>query len=46
MTEIYLAENHRLLEAGYGNPEMHSHSACHVLISLYGDMRVIMDKEM
>lgn len=45
MTEIYLAENHLLLEAGYGKPEMRSHSACHVLISLYGDMRVIMDKE-
>lgn len=45
MTEIYLAKNHLLLEAGYGNPEMHSHSACHVLIGLHGDMRVVTDKE-
>lgn len=41
MTEIYLAENHLLLEAGYGSPKMHSHSACHILIGLHGDMRVI-----
>ncbi|MCM1543616.1 MAG: AraC family transcriptional regulator [Blautia sp.] len=45
MTEIYLAKNHLLLEAGYGNPEMHSHSACHVLIGLHGDMRIVTDKE-
>ncbi|MCM1192349.1 MAG: hypothetical protein NC389_07950 [Acetatifactor muris] len=40
MTGIYLAKNHLLLEAGYGNPEMHSHSACRVLIGLHGDMRM------
>lgn len=45
MTEIYLAKNHLLLEAGYGNPEMHSHSAAHVLVGLHGNMRVVMDKE-
>ena len=45
MTEIYLAENHLLLKTGYGNPEMHSHSACHVLVGLQGDMRVITEKE-
>lgn len=45
MTEIYLAENHLLLKTGYGNPEMHSHSACHVLVGLQGDMRVITGKE-
>lgn len=45
MTEIYLGKNHLLLEAGYGNPEMHSHSACHVLVGLHGDMRVVTDKE-
>ena len=45
MTEIYLAENHLLLKSGYGNPEMHSHSACHVLVGLQGDMRVITEKE-
>ena len=44
MTEIYLAENHLLLKTGYGNPEMHSHSACHVLVGLQGDMRVITEK--
>lgn len=45
MTEIYLAENHLLLKTGYGNPEMHSHSACHILMGLQGDMRVITEKE-
>ena len=45
MTEIYLAENHLLLKSGYGNPEMHSHLACHVLVGLQGDMRVITEKE-
>ena len=45
MTEIYLAENHLLLKTGYGNPDMHSHSACHILVGLQGDMRVITEKE-
>ena len=45
MTEIYLAENHLLLKTGYGNPDMHSHSVCHVLVGLQGDMRVITEKE-
>ena len=45
MTEIYLAENHLLLKTGYGNPEIHSHSACHVLVGLQGDMRVLTEKE-
>ncbi|MCM1495550.1 MAG: AraC family transcriptional regulator [Bacteroides sp.] len=45
MTEIYLTENHLLLEAGYGNPEMHRHSASHILVGLWGEMRVITDKE-
>lgn len=45
MTEIYLAEDHLLLESGYGNPEMHSHLACHVLVGLHGSMRVITEKE-
>ena len=44
MTEIYLTENHLLLKTGYGNPKMHSHSACHVLVGLQGDMRVITEK--
>ncbi|MCM1125735.1 MAG: AraC family transcriptional regulator [Lachnospiraceae bacterium] len=45
MTEIYLAENHLLLETGYGNPQMHSHYACHILVGLHGNMRVITDTE-
>ena len=40
MIEIYLAKNHLLLKSGYGNPEMHSHSACHIIIGLEGDMKV------
>lgn len=45
MTEIYLSDNHLLLQSGYENPEMHSHSACHILISLCGEMQIILDKE-
>lgn len=45
MTEIYLAKNHLLLAAGYGNMEMHSHSASHVLVGLHGKMRVVTDEE-
>lgn len=41
MTKIYLAENHLLLEAGYGNPKMHSHSASHVLAGQNGSMHGI-----
>lgn len=45
MTEIYLAKNHLLLKSGYGNPEMHSHSACHIIIGLEGDMKVSVNGE-
>lgn len=45
MTEIYLAEDHLLLETGYHDPQMHSHSAAHVLVGLHGDMRVITENE-
>lgn len=45
MTEIYLAKNHLLLAAGYGNMEMHSHSASHVLVGLHGKMRVVTNEE-
>ncbi|MCM1498889.1 MAG: AraC family transcriptional regulator [Clostridium sp.] len=45
MTEIYLTKNHLLLEAGYGNPDMHSHSACHVLVGLHGDVRIMTKRE-
>lgn len=45
MTEIYLAENHLLLKTGYGNPQMHSHSACHVLVGLHRNMCVITEQE-
>lgn len=45
MTEIYLAKTHLLLKAGYGNPEMHSHSASHVMIGLEGDIKVSVNGE-
>lgn len=45
MTEIYLSENHLMLQSGYENPEMHSHSACHILIGLRGGMEIILEKE-
>ena len=45
VTEIYLAENHLLLETGYHDPQIHSHSAAHILLGLHGDMRVITEKE-
>lgn len=34
MTEIYLSSNHLMLRSGYGDPELHSHLAAHVLVSL------------
>lgn len=34
MTEIYLSSNHLMLQSGYGDPELHSHLAAHVLVSL------------
>lgn len=45
VTEIYLAEDHLLLETGYRDPQIHSHSATHVLVGLHGDMRLITEKE-
>lgn len=45
VTEIYLAENHLLLETGYHDPQIHSHSAAHILLGFHGDMRVITEKE-
>lgn len=45
MTEIYLAKTHLLIRSGYGDPQMHSHSACHIIIGLYGDIRVFADGE-
>lgn len=45
MTEIYLAKTHLLLKTGYRNPEMHSHSASHVIIGLEGDMKVCINGE-
>lgn len=40
MTEIYLAKTHLLIRSGYGDPQMHSHSACHIITGLHGDIRV------
>lgn len=45
MTEIYLAKTHLLLKTGYGNPEMHSHSASHIIIGLEGNMKVNVNGE-
>lgn len=45
MTEIYLTKTHLLLKAGYGNPEMHSHSASHIIIAPEGDMKVSVNGE-
>lgn len=45
MTEIYMAKNYLLLNAGYGNLEMHSHSASHIIIGLEGDMKVSVNGE-
>lgn len=45
MTEIYLAKNHLLLKTGYKNPEMHSHSASHIIIGLEGDIKVSVNGE-
>lgn len=42
MTEIYLSTNHLMLRSGYENPKMHSHSACHILISLCGEVQIIL----
>lgn len=41
MTEIYLSLNHLMLKSGYGDPELHSHLAAHVLVSLSGCVDVI-----
>ena len=45
MTEIYLSDTHLLLKTGYGNPEMHSHSASHIIIGLEADARVNINGE-
>lgn len=36
MNEIYLAKNHLMIKTEYKDPEMHRHSAAHILISLKG----------
>lgn len=33
MTEIYESKDHLLILSGYGDPNMHSHSASHILVS-------------
>lgn len=45
MTEIYLSSNHLMLKSGYGDPQMHSHLAAHVLVSLNGTMEVLTEKQ-
>lgn len=39
MNEIYLAKNHLMIKTEYKDPEMHRHSAAHILISLEGPVR-------
>lgn len=43
MTEIYITNNHTMLVAGYGNPDMHLHAAAHILISLDGKFTSVID---
>lgn len=45
MTEIYLSKNHLLLQSGYGDPDIHRHSACHILAGLDGDIHIRADGE-
>lgn len=40
-----MSKNHLLLKAGYGNPDMHSHSASHIIVGLEGDMKVCVNGE-
>lgn len=39
MNEIYLAKNHLMIKTEYKDPEMHRHSAAHILVSLKGPVR-------
>lgn len=43
MNEIYLAKNHLMIKTEYKDPEMHRHSAAHILISLKGPVRFQVD---
>ncbi len=43
MNEIYLAKNHLMIKTEYKDPEMHRHSAAHILISLKGPVHFQVD---
>ena len=43
VNEIYLAKNHLMIKTEYKDPEMHRHSAAHILISLKGPVRFQVD---
>lgn len=43
MNEIYLAKNHLMIKTEYKDPEVHRHSAAHILISLKGPVRFQVD---
>lgn len=45
MTKIYEAGNHLLICAEYSDPELHSHSAAHIMISLDGEIDIITKNE-
>lgn len=43
MNEIYLAKNHLMIKTEYKDPEVHRHSAAHILVSLKGPVRFQID---
>lgn len=45
MTKIYEAENHLLVCGVYSDPDLHCHSAAHVMISLGGNVEIITKDE-
>lgn len=45
MNEIYLAKNHLMIKTEYKDPEMHRHSAAHILVSLKGPVRFQTDAQ-
>ena len=43
---MYEAGNHLLVCAGYSDPELHSHSAAHILISLDEKIEIITENKL
>ena len=42
---MYETRNHLLVNAEYSDPELHSHSAAHIMISLNNEIEVITKNE-